>query len=74
MCQINQNQLQTLATLDGLGSVTLCGCGTISLHVGGVSVRMERSVLAETVAMCQDALRALPLRSVLQPEPTTTLH
>jgi len=74
MCSFFQKDIQTLASTDGLGSVTLCGCGTVSLHVGGISVRMEMAVFAETVSMCQNALRTLPPRALLQTETTKTLH
>jgi hypothetical protein len=51
MCDA-ENQQQTLAIAPGLGSITLCACGTISLHVGGVSVRMAASAFAQPEQMC----------------------
>jgi hypothetical protein len=72
MCNVNHD-IQGLAS-SNVGSVTLCGCGTVSLHVGGISVRMEMSVFAETVAMCQHAMRSLPVPAVSLLEAPETLH
>ena len=72
MCNVN-HEIQGLAS-SNVGSVTLCDCGTVSLHVGGISVRMEMAVFAETVAMCQHALRSLPIQPTPQPGIPETLH
>ncbi|MEI9978825.1 MAG: hypothetical protein WDN23_07425 [Edaphobacter sp.] len=62
MC--NQDlRTQTLAVLAGLGSVTLCPCGTVSLHVGGVSVRLETAAFVQTAEMCREAIEALKLHA-----------
>jgi hypothetical protein len=58
MCDEN-NEQQTLASAPGLGSITLCPCGTITLHLGGVSVRLDPHAFAQTAGMCRDALEAL---------------
>jgi hypothetical protein len=50
---------QTLASAPGLGSITLCPCGTISLHVGGISVRMELSAFLQTGQMYVAAMASL---------------
>ena len=50
---------ETLATCPGLGSITLCACGTVSLHVGGVSVRMELAAFMQAAKMCHLAMLAL---------------
>jgi hypothetical protein len=42
---------QTLASSAGLGSISVCGCGTLSLHVGGVSVRMDLTAFVQTAEM-----------------------
>jgi hypothetical protein len=73
MCSVIQKDIQDLSS-SSVGSVTLCGCGTVSLHVGGISVRMEVNVFAETVAMCQQALNLLPVQSVRRVASTETLH
>jgi hypothetical protein len=72
MCDVN-HEIQGLSS-SNVGSVTLCDCGTVSLHVGGVSVRMEMNVFAEMVAMCQHALQALPVQPAPRREVTQTLH
>jgi len=56
-------QRQILATTAGLGGVTLCPCGTISLSVGGVSVRMDIATFARTAEMCRTAIAALELHA-----------
>jgi hypothetical protein len=64
MCDVN-HEIQGLSS-SSVGSVTLCDCGTVSLHVGGVSVRMEMNVFAEMVA--------LPVQPAPRREVTQTLH
>ncbi len=49
----------TLATCPGLGSITLCPCGTVSVHVGGVSVRMEIGAYMQMAKMCHLAMLSL---------------
>jgi hypothetical protein len=63
MCD-QDNQPQTLATVQGLGSITLCPCGTVSINVGGVSVRLEPSAFAQTAEMCRIALAALKVEAL----------
>jgi hypothetical protein len=58
MCD-EQPQNETLATCPGLGSITVCPCGTVSLHVGGVSVRMELSAYMQMARMCHVAMLSL---------------
>ena len=58
MCDENR-ELETLATCSGLGSITLCPCGTVSLHVGGVSVRMELGAFMQAARMCHVAMLSL---------------
>lgn len=58
MCD-QQNSHETLATCPGLGSITLCSCGTVSLHVGGISVRMELSAYMQVAKMCHLAMLSL---------------
>jgi hypothetical protein len=62
MCQQisdEQPNTETLATCAGLGSITLCPCGTVSLHVGGVSVRMEMGAFMQAAKMCHLAMLSL---------------
>jgi len=58
MCD-EQTVHETLATCPGLGSITLCPCGTVSLHVGGISVRMELSAYMQVAKMCHIAMLSL---------------
>jgi hypothetical protein len=58
MCDENR-EVETLATCTGLGSITLCPCGTVSLHVGGVSVRMELGAFMQAARMCHIAMLEL---------------
>lgn len=58
MCD-QQSKNETLATCPGLGSITICPCGTVSLHVGGVSVRMEMSAYMQMARMCHIAMLSL---------------
>ncbi|WP_260706862.1 hypothetical protein [Edaphobacter flagellatus] len=58
MCDENA-VAETLASCPGLGGITLCPCGTISLHVGGVSVRMEPAAFMQMSRMCHEAMLLL---------------
>jgi hypothetical protein len=62
MCQNAQSETQSgaqsLARHDGLGSITVCSCGTI-LHIGGISVRMELGSFVQTAAMFEQAMKSL---------------
>jgi hypothetical protein len=62
MCD-EDTERQTLATAPGLGCITLCSCGTVSLSVGGVSVRMELTAFVQTAEMCRTAMEALKLQA-----------
>jgi hypothetical protein len=74
MCLIENAKPRILATTDSLGSVTLCDCGTVSLHLGGVSVRLELADFAQAAAMCQAAMHSIRQTPSLQSELTATLH
>jgi hypothetical protein len=78
MCD-EQSVHETLANCPGLGSITVCSCGTVSLHVGGVSVRMEMTAYMQVAKMCHQAMLTLDnqLRTVaqaLQNTSTTVTH
>ncbi len=55
---------EVLARSEGLGSVTVCGCGTISLHVGGVTLRLEPTAFIQLDTMVQDAIETLRTRAL----------
>jgi hypothetical protein len=78
MCT-EDNQHQTLASSAGLGSITVCGCGTLSVHVGGVTVRMELSAFVQTAEMFRIAVAHLETQArTLQPStaklPSILIH
>jgi hypothetical protein len=56
---------EVLASSEGLGSVALCGCGTVSLHVQAMSLRMDLKAFQLAAAMIQRALVAMEQRSLL---------
>jgi hypothetical protein len=76
MCYIERTEPRTLALTEGLGSITICGCGTVSLHLGCVSVRLELDAFTQASAMCQAAMESLRQDIKLQPEleAVTILH
>jgi hypothetical protein len=69
MC--TEDKHQTLASSPGLGSISVCGCGTLSLHVGGVSVRMDLTAFVQTAEMFRIAVANLEAQArTLQPSTT----
>ncbi len=63
MCDETMGGPRVLSRVDGLGSVTVCGCGTLSLHLGGVSVRMDAETFAQAVGMCREAMVAVEMQA-----------
>lgn len=55
---------EVLARYQGLGSVSICGCGTVSLHVGGVTLRLEPTAFIQLETMIQDAVETLRTRAL----------
>jgi hypothetical protein len=55
----------TLAAHEGLGSITMCSCGVVSLHMGGVSLRMEISAFSRLEALVREAAEELCTRALL---------
>ncbi len=45
-----------LAKTAGLGEISMCGCGVVSLHLGSVTLRLESQALLQVERMIQDAL------------------
>ncbi len=56
----------TLANSEGLGSVTICGCGVVSLNLGGISLRMEIAAFQELEKMLCQAKGELRVRELMQ--------
>ena len=57
-----------LAKTEGLGEVSLCGCGVISLHLGSVTLRLESRALLQVESLLQEAIQSLCELSA-QPHP-----
>lgn len=55
-----------LARTGGLGEISMCGCGVISLHLGSVTLRLESTALLEVERLIQEALRSLCELAVVQ--------
>ncbi len=59
-----------LAEIAGLGKVTMCGCGVISLHLGSITLRLEAKALAQMEQLLDAALDQLcELKAQLQGAP-----
>jgi hypothetical protein len=66
-----EDKQQTLASSKGLGSISVSGCGTLSLHVGGVSIRLDLNAFVQTAEMFRIAVANLEAQaSALQPPAT----
>jgi len=63
MCSENKG-LEILAVCEGMGSVGLCGCGTVSLHVQAMTLRMELRAFHQATAMMQEALAVLEQKAM----------
>lgn len=60
-----------LAEREGLGGVSLCGCGTLHLSVGGVTLRLAPEAFHAMLTMCQDAAQQLLLEGGFPPLPAS---
>ena len=72
MCFSDQNR--TLAERPAIGNVSLCGCGTVHVSVGGVTVRLAPEAFGEMLRMCQDAADRLMLQADLSPCASRLAH
>ena len=71
MC--HEDKHQTLSSSVGLGSISVCGCGTLSLHVGGVSIRMDLTAFVQTAELFRIAIAHLENQArTLQPSTAKT--
>ncbi|MDE1163237.1 MAG: hypothetical protein PW792_15040 [Acidobacteriaceae bacterium] len=50
---------QSLASAEGLGSITQCSCGTLSLNVQAFSLRLDLESFARLLLMCSEAMEAV---------------
>ncbi len=48
-----------LAKTEGLGEISMCPCGVVSVHLGNVSVRLEAAALLDVEGMIRNALERL---------------
>ena len=48
-----------LASAEGLGDVTMCGCGTLSLNIQAMSLRLDMKAFAQLLILCSEAMDAL---------------
>ncbi len=48
-----------LAHAEGLGSVTQCACGTLSLNVQAFSLRLDLRSFAQLLLMCSEAMEVM---------------
>lgn len=60
---------QPLASAEGLGSVTKCSCGTLSLNVQAFSLRLDLQSFARLLLMCSEAMEVV--ESGIQAEAST---
>lgn len=61
-----------LSRLEGLGSVTMCGCGVVSLHIAGITLRLEAGAFQQLEQMIGAASHALHAREAALNTMTTT--
>ncbi|ADV84595.1 hypothetical protein [Terriglobus saanensis] len=65
---------KVLSDLPGLGSVSLCACGTVHLAVGAVTVRMAPEAFVQMMSMCREALHLIAQDpSLCEPQPLSPL-
>lgn len=64
-CSTSEERMM-LAELDGLGGVSLCGCGTVHLTVGAVTVRLAPEAFLQAVRMCEKAAGQLTVENMMR--------
>ncbi|MFC6645677.1 hypothetical protein ACFQBQ_08800 [Granulicella cerasi] len=63
---------QPLAKAEGLGSITQCSCGTLSLNVQAFSLRLDLQSFAKLLLMCSEAMDSVE-RGLKNSSTTATL-
>lgn len=48
-----------IATAEGLGNVTMCDCGTLSLNIQAMSLRLDLKAFAQLLLLCSEAMDVL---------------
>jgi hypothetical protein len=52
-----------LSAYEGLGSITMCSCGVVTLTLGGVSLRMDVTAFTQLETMMREASEDLLTRA-----------
>jgi hypothetical protein len=67
-----ETNAEPLARSEGLGTITFCKCGTLSINIQAMSVRLDVAAFVQLIAMCEQAVSALEQMSEhLQQQRTT---
>ncbi len=62
MCQRDGSKSLVLAERS-LGTVSLCGCGTVHVGIGSVTMRLSPEAFCELVVLCRSAADQLLLQA-----------
>jgi hypothetical protein len=73
-CNEQQNAQIVLAENRAVGNVALCGCGTIHVSIGAVSLRLAPEVFGEAAAMMRQALQNLLLQGQAMERANELVH
>ncbi len=65
-----------LSDVPGLGSVSVCECGTLHLSVGPMTLRLAPEAFLQMLNMCKDALQEINHDPSLltQQQPSPLMH
>ncbi len=53
------SEIRQLASSEGIGSVTLCPCSTLTLNIQALSLRLDMKAFAQLFLMCSEAMDCL---------------
>lgn len=70
------SETKLLSDLPGLGSVSLCQCGTVHLEVGAVILRLAPEAFLQMMTMCRDAMTelAVEMETPCAIQPSVLMH
>ena len=63
-----------LAERAGVGKVTVCGCGVVSLHLGGVTLRLPARALLQVEQLLEAALDQMCELTAAVADRTAVVH
>lgn len=64
---------EPLARAEGLGSITFCKCGTLSLNIQAMTLRLDMTAFVQLMTMCEQAVTALQsMADHHHPHPTSS--